>query len=86
MRVIAVDMDGVLTIPENVQIVNKLAHMRENLIIVYTARGPWHREQTERQLQNIGVHYHQLIMGKLKADYYVDDRSTDLENLLEICR
>jgi len=86
MRVIAVDMDGVLDVPENVQMVNKLAQMRENLIIVYTARGPWYREKTERQLQDMGVLYHQLVMGKLKADYYVDDRSVDLEELIGICR
>lgn len=86
MRVIAVDMDGVLDIPENVRMVNKLAQMRENFIVIHTARGHWHREKTTKELANRGVLYHLLVMEKLKADYYIDDRSTTLENLLEICQ
>ena len=89
MRVIAVDMDGVLFEPNdvnNVSLVQELCKMRENLVIVYTARGEWSREKTERQLKELDVPYHLLVMGKLKADYYVDDRCVGLKELVRICK
>lgn len=41
-------------------------------IIFHTARGQSRLGITINQLNNWGVPYHDLIMGKPKGDYYVD--------------
>jgi hypothetical protein len=48
-------------------------------IKIFTARGSssgknW-RPLTKWQLENWGVKYHELIMGKPSADIFVDDRA-----------
>ena len=48
-------------------------------IKLYTARGgttgiDW-REETERQLREWRVDYHELYMGKPGADLYIDDKA-----------
>ena len=48
-------------------------------IKIYTARGgttgkDW-SDLTEKQLKKWGVKYHELIMGKPAADYYIDDKA-----------
>lgn len=50
-------------------------------IIYFTARGSttkidW-RDLTINQLNTWGAKYHNLILGKPFADYYVDDKSAD---------
>jgi hypothetical protein len=53
-------------------------------VIFFTARGStsgrnW-RELTESQLALWGVKYHELIMGKPSADFYIDDKGrSDVE-------
>lgn len=48
-------------------------------IKIFTARGAttgidW-RELTEKQLHDWGLKYHELIMGKPHADFYIDDKA-----------
>jgi len=48
-------------------------------IIMYTARGSttgidWY-DFTKKQLENWGVKYHELFMGKPYADVYIDDKA-----------
>jgi capsule biosynthesis phosphatase len=48
-------------------------------IVIFTARGTvsgfdW-RSDTMRQLNDWGVKYHELILGKPAADFYIDDRN-----------
>ena len=83
MKVLAIDIDGVLDIPDNVKIVNRLTMMKDNLVILHTARGEWYREETKSQLKEWGVKYHLLVMGKLKADFYIDDKSIGLKEVEE---
>ena len=50
-----------------------------NIVKLHTARGSktgvdW-REVTENQLNDWGVLYHELAMGKPYADYYIDDKA-----------
>ena len=50
-------------------------------ILLYTARGSttgidW-RALTERQLQQWGVRYDALVLGKPTADVYVDDKAVN---------
>ena len=93
-RTFAFDIDGVLAtivrdmrydtagpIHDSIALVNRL-YDAGNTIFLYTARGTmtgldW-RAVTERQMQDWGVKYHRLYMGKPGADYYIDDRFTSL--------
>jgi uncharacterized HAD superfamily protein len=49
-----------------------------HIIKIFTARGmasgKLFEEITRQQLQDWGVKYHELVMGKPSADYYVDDK------------
>lgn len=58
-------------------------HDAGHRIILFTARGTttgidW-RSLTEAQMVTWGVKYHQLILGKPQADFYIDDRGMSLE-------
>jgi len=60
--------------------INKINQLFENghTIKLHTARGTktgidW-REVTERQLEQFGVRYHELQLGKPFADLYIDDK------------
>lgn len=48
-------------------------------IVIFTARGSksqidW-REDTILQLHRWGLRYHELILGKPHADFYIDDKA-----------
>ena len=65
-------------IPEMVKKINML-YMAGHTIKIFTARGMARGEDfkalTEFQLNQWGVKYHELIMGKPSADVYVDDKA-----------
>lgn len=46
-----------------------------NEIIVYTARGEELREATQNWLDHNGVNYDKIVMDKLDADMYIDDKA-----------
>lgn len=63
-----------------------------NYIIFHTARGmglfnnipaqaatKWYAF-TKNQLDNWGVKYHELHLGKIHADFYIDDRAINVRN------
>jgi len=90
---IAVDLDGVLCyeskpykncqpIKENITMVN-LLYKQNNRIVIYTSRRKIDRKITLKWLKKFNIHYHLLIMGKLKADIYIDDRSLTLEEVMK---
>lgn len=68
--------------------VNKL-YDRGNNIVIMTARGMGRsngdiniakslfEELTKTQLKEWGVKFHQLILGKPAADYYIDDKGVN---------
>jgi len=85
-----IDMDGTIcTITEKSSyvdaepidlVINKVNRLYDegHTIKVHTARGgvtqkDW-QALTERQLKEWGVKYHELIMGKPSADFYIDDK------------
>ena len=90
-KIFCIDVDGTLctegTEYEKVQpihkVIDKINHLYEdNTIILYTARGAssgydW-KPLTEKQLNQWGVKYHNLIMGKPYADYYIDNKAIDI--------
>jgi len=73
MIVIAIDFDG--TARKFAEKVNSLYENPENFIVIYTARSPSIRIQTENELIELGIRYHALVMGKIRADMYVDDKN-----------
>lgn len=86
---IAVDIDGVLcsgvpysrSIPnwDNISIVN---HLHDTFrIVLYTSRRKSDRYTTVKWLHDHHIEYDRLIMGKFRAAYYIDDKSTTLEEL-----
>ncbi|MCR5655741.1 MAG: acylneuraminate cytidylyltransferase family protein [Lachnospiraceae bacterium] len=93
------DIDGVIAIAradlsydkedpneKMIRVINRLYDWG-NEIVLFTARGyvtgiDW-RPVTEEQMAKWGVKYHELIMGKPNATYYVDDRMLDFNFLVE---
>jgi hypothetical protein len=73
MRVIAIDLDNTASLyPEQV---NKLYENPSNLIIIHTSRSSLIRKETEKELFDLGINYHALVMDKLRADVYIDDKN-----------
>lgn len=80
------DLDYGQALPNErmIAIVNRLYDMG-NRIVLFTARGyvtgiDW-KETTERQMEQWGVKYHELKMGKPNADFYIDDKFLDMNFL-----
>lgn len=73
MRVIAVDFDE--TASKYPEAVNDLYEQYDTFIVIYTARSESMREVTVQQLQELGIKYHALVMDKIRADVYIDDRN-----------
>lgn len=53
-------------------------------IVLFTARGSrsgidW-RDATILQLESWGIRYHELILGKPHADFYIDDKAIHPEH------
>ncbi|MBR6452795.1 MAG: acylneuraminate cytidylyltransferase [Lachnospiraceae bacterium] len=74
---------------EMIAVINRLYDLG-NEIILHTARGyvtgiDW-SEVTKKQMKDWGVKYHELHFGKPNADYYVDDKSLDMQRLLDIMK
>jgi len=44
-------------------------------IILHTGRNESNKDFTEKWLEINGVKFHELIMGKPKCDFYIDDRA-----------
>ena len=69
-------------IEERIRYVNNLKE-EGNMITVWTARGSKsgidHRELTLKQLEEWGVKYDTLLMGKPSYDVYIDDKSFNVD-------
>ena len=75
MYVISVDIDGcALEHPEKV---NDLYLRKDTFIVLNTSRPEFLREKTVKELQEKGIMYNALVMDKLKASYYIDDKNAD---------
>ena len=75
MNVIAIDYDGTLKTEKDEKRVNALFEDKNNFIVIYTARSESIRKQTAEHLRGRGIKYHALVMEKLRADVYVDDKN-----------
>lgn len=70
-----------------IDVINRLYEMG-NEIVLHTARGyvtgiDW-SETTMEQLARWGLKFHELHFGKPNADYYIDDKMLDMNQLLEM--
>lgn len=93
MTVFAVDIDGTLCTNTDghyeccrprVEVIARVRnlHALGHTIILHTARRRIRWWKTVRQLKAWGVPYDKLVMGKPKADHYVDDKAMLPEGLL----
>lgn len=91
--IIAVDLDGTLCeevhyrffkfappIEENINKVNKLKNDGMT-IVIYTARMEEDRKITYDWLEENGVEFDELVMGKFRADLYIDKDSIRPEEI-----
>jgi carbamoyl-phosphate synthase large subunit len=92
-KIFCIDIDGTLCTEgmeyEKAQpiqkVIDKINYLYDNnTIILFTARGyhsgvNW-KSFTAKQLETWGVKYHQLLMGKPYADYYIDNKAVDVLN------
>lgn len=89
---IAIDIDGTVCeelrtyskgmakpLPDALSSVNSL-YDKGHEIVFYTARSWPEYEMTKDWLDRHGFKYHQLIMGKLNYDVFIDDRSIRFES------
>lgn len=59
--------------------INEL-YKRGKTILIHTARPEDVRAETEAWLKKNGVYYHALVMDKLSADAYIDDKAINVHN------
>lgn len=73
MQVIAIDIDGTaLDYPDKV---NELYENPNNHIVLFTARSSKIRNKTIKELNSKKIKYHSLVMDKIRADVYIDDKN-----------
>lgn len=73
-------------IPERIKKINTLFN-EGNTIIYWTARGTvtgidW-RKVTEKQFNEWGVKYHNLMFGKPAYDLFIDDKNVNSERFFD---
>ena len=89
MKVLSFDLDG--TIIKNdkrtnvADLMDKLFEDSNNYIVVYTARSYSIFNETRDLLNKHKIKYHSLVMEKIRADVYVDDKNIGYnESLIDI--
>jgi uncharacterized HAD superfamily protein len=89
---IIIDLDGTICteertfsralarpLPDSIENVNRL-YQQGHTIIIYTSRTWMEFEMTAAWLQQNGIKYHQLMMGKPIGDIWIDDRAVRFNN------
>lgn len=78
------DYQNSVPIQHRINYVNKL-YNEDHYIVLYTGRGTRsgvnYEDLTRMQMEKYGVKYHELIMGKMDYDYFVDDKAISLKEL-----
>jgi len=91
----SIDLDGILCISgppekypvakpisENIKKVNKLYDFGYN-VVINTSRSWGHYDMTKSWLKHHGVKHTELVMGKVLAHYYVDDKNATLDEVMQ---
>ena len=93
----SIDLDGTLTnspgiryteyysAEPNYELIAKVNKLYDegHRIIIFTARHTSDRIVSTKWLEDHKVKYHELILGKPLADYYIDDRNVSIEQFME---
>jgi hydroxymethylpyrimidine pyrophosphatase-like HAD family hydrolase len=83
MKVLAFDLDDTLITDgrstDAVPTVNRLFEDPNNFIVIYTARSYSIFHATRALLAKHGIKYHALVMEKIRADVYIDDKGVTYE-------
>lgn len=68
------------------EVIKKLnkCYDRGDTVFLWTGRHWNHFHLTKKQLEDAGVKYHTLIMGKPPVDYYVEDKAITPEHFMEL--
>lgn len=78
------DYESSKPIEERIRYVNKLKE-EGNTVTIWTARGSTtgidHKALTIKQLEDWGVKYDDLLMGKPSYDVYIDDKSFNVDTI-----
>jgi hydroxymethylpyrimidine pyrophosphatase-like HAD family hydrolase len=81
MKVIAIDFDNTIyykngkintCVQKNIK---ALMDEPNNYIVIYTARQKNQRIFVEGKLDELDIPYHALVMEKMRADIYIDDKN-----------
>lgn len=81
MNVMAVDLDGTLTHQDGSlnrtmrAKVNAAFEDKNNFIVIHTARSYEIFHETRKFLLDNGIKHHALVMEKMRADVYIDDKA-----------
>ena len=93
MKVLAFDLDDTLISgwppdDKRTKVADQLDTLFENphyFIVVYTARSYKIFHETRDLLRKHNIKYHALVMEKIRADYYIDDKALGIEeNLVDL--
>ena len=97
MKIIYVDIDGTICNTNGVDYANSMPTYEQiykinrlydegNTIIYWTARGTVTKidwlDLTKNQLDDWGVRYHDVRIGKPQYDLWIDDKSKNIEDLI----
>ena len=77
--------DGITPTPykEHVEVIRKL-YKKGYIIIIHTARRWEYAPETIGWLISNRIPYHGIMMGKMPADYYIDDKNTTWNELVAL--
>lgn len=81
MKVIAYDLDGTLlnsngtAASKEIKKLSQLFEDPDNFIVIYTARSYSLFHKTRRLLMSLEIKHHALVMEKLRASEYIDDKA-----------
>ena len=83
MKVISFDLDGtIITDDKRTKVADVMSELFEdpnNFIVVYTARSYSIFHETRELLNKHNIKHHALVMEKIRADVYVDDKGIGYE-------
>jgi len=83
MKIYAFDLDGTIIKSDKrtkvADVIDELFENPNNFIVVYTARSYKIFNETRELLNRHKIKYHSLVMEKLRADVYIDNKELNYD-------